>query len=778
MLQSINLSYKFLSTGRFEVPRKIDNEKRDQELSQAQRIVSIIIGRLRHIKNSIQYVDSVVLDHRLINIPTEKSIGTLKCFITFSFKIQSNLVDDGIEPIKIDLKNYCESLLTFTFRQENFTIEISEDTESNFDGIKNVVEVLRPLDMQGKKTKLIPRTLSTPLNVTKLANVMLRTNSNIGFSVMLNIHGWNESEKELILQGGIQKEDPLLNIASILTQPPLEDGEENFVDKPICKIRFYSESDFSPYLLTELLECISSDFLKTHHVKKGSTDFTNEIKEIKDYQLDGSAKIDNQYIKEPLLLKVYRSLSLNEIMNISPIPREPIPGIKHKKYNTYYPSITEVSPTGLKIGSVRTEALIDPIDVNISEKDRLRHFYVIGKTGTGKSSLLASMIIQDVLAHKSAVIIDPHGELCDDVISCVPEKCLENIILIDPKYSLEYPNCSLNVLDIGIDKEKEPVEFYMMKDYWTNELTSMFISLYGTEIFGPRIQEYFRAACLTLMEPENKGSLADIPRLFTNNEYRNKCREKLTDEDAKEFWETFDQMGSREKEEMIPYFTSKFSPLIRSYLIKNFVSPSQSTFDIEQSINEGKTILIKLSKGQLGEMGMSLIGMLILSRIKSLIFARAKIEAKKRTPISLYVDEFQNFISQDFETLLSEARKYGLSLVLAHQYLSQMQQTSFKLYGSGNSSGILDAILGNVGSSAIFRIGVKDAKELQPFLGNPISETDLVNLNNYEFISRILNNGILSSPMTVNAYRHDLLDFPTNQNELQNRIKYLMERFK
>lgn len=778
MLQSINLNYRFLSTGRFDIPRRTDGEKREQEINQTQRVVSIIIGRLRHIKNSIPYVNGVVLDYRLINFPDHESIGTLKCFITFSFKIHSDLIKDGIEQTKTDLKNYCESLLTFTLRQENFTIEFSEDNESNFENIKNVVEILRHLDMQGKKTKLIPRVLNTPLNVTKLANVMLRTNSVIGFSVMLNIHGWTESEKELILQGGIQKEDPMLNIAAVLTQPPLEDGEENYVDKPICKIRFYSEGEFSPYLITELLECISSDFLKTHNVKKGSTDFTNEMNEIKNYELDGSSLIDSPYIKEPLLLKVYRSLSLNEIMNISPIPREPIPGIKHKKYNTYYPSITEVSPIGLKIGTVRTEAMIDPVDVKISEKDRLRHFYVIGKTGTGKSSLLASMILQDVLAKKSAVIIDPHGELCDDVISCAPEKCLEDIVLIDPKYSIDYPNCSLNVLDIGIDKEKEPTEFYMMKDYWTNELTSMFISLYGSEIFGPRIQEYFRAACLTLMEPENRGSLADIPRLFTNSEYLKKCRANLTDKDAIEFWETFDQMGSVQKEEMIPYFSSKFSPLIRSYLIKGFVSHPVSTLNIEQSINEGKTILIKLSKGQLGEMGMSLIGMLILSRIKSLIFARAKIEAKKRVPISLYVDEFQNFISQDFETLLSEARKYGLSLILAHQYLSQMQQTSFKLYGSGNSSGILDAILGNVGSSAIFRIGVKDAKELQPFLGSPISENDLVNLNNYEFISRILNNGNLSSPMTVNAYRHDLLNYPTNQTELQSRINYLMERFK
>jgi hypothetical protein len=770
MSQSINLSYKFLSTGTFD-PRKTDSDKREQEMTPAQRIISIIIGRLRHIQNSIHSVNGVVLDFRLINVPNEKSFGTLKCFITFSFKMQNN---DRIEKTKIDLKNYCESLLTFTFRQENFTIEFCEGEENNFDSIKNVVEVLRHIDMQGKKTKLIPKTFNLPLNVAKLANVMLRTNSTIGFSVMLNIHGWSESEKELIFQGGIQSPDPFLG--SVFAPPPLEDGEENYVDKPICKMKFYSETDFSPYLITELLECISSDTLTTHSVKKGSTDFANEMNEIKDYEVDGSSKIDNQFIKEPLLLKVYRSISINEIMNVSPIPRGLIPGIKHKKYNTYYPSITEISPSGLKIGTVRTEAMIDPVDVNISEKDRLRHLYVIGKTGTGKSSLLSSMILQDILENKSAIVIDPHGDLCDDIISCVPEKCLDNIVLIDPMLSEDYPNCSLNVLKLQISKDTNTKEFYRLKSYWTNELTSMFLALYGAEIFGPRIQEYFRAACLTLMEPEINGSLEDVTRLFTDEEFLTQCREKLTDENTKKFWTTYDKIGYKEKEEMVPYFSSKFAPLVSDYLIKFFIAPSSSFLDFEKYIRDGKTVLIKLSKGQLGELGMRLIGMLLMSRIKSLIFSREKIEPKERIPFSLHVDEFQNFVSQDFESLLSESRKYGCGLVLAHQYLGQMQQGSFVLYGSGNNnSGILDAIFGNIGSFIIFRIGVKDSKEFQPLLGEPIKDNDLTNLSNYEFIARVLNNGTLSSPMTINAYRDELLNYPTNRNELKERIIYLMK---
>jgi hypothetical protein len=272
--------------------------------------------------------------------------------------------------------------------------------------------------------------------------------------------------------------------------------------------------------------------------------------------------------------------------------------------------------------------------------------------------------------------------------------------------------------------------------------------------------------------------LLDVPRLFTDKNFQRECRNKIKDEDAIQFWATYDQMGEREKTEMIPYFSAKFNPLVRSHMIRSFIGQTESGLTLEDDLENNKTILIRLSKGELSELGMRLIGMLLMSRIKSLTFARAKIEKEKRKFICLYVDEFQNFISESFESLLSESRKFGLGLVLAHQYLSQMDRAQFQLYGRGGNSSLLDAILGNVGNLITFRIGVKDSKEILPFLGHPISESDLINLENYQFISRILNKGVLSSPMTVLSYRHELLNFSTSQSELEARRKYILEQFK
>ncbi len=773
MSDSINIKYCFLSTGNLDF-KKVD----DLEINVAQRVFSRLIGSLKQIKIHSNFVKGCILDFRLMNYPSieNNKNETIKCFLNFSFKLSDNVDEDEIKEMRDDLIKYCESLLTFTFRQQNFTIEPDNENIYDYNQTRNIIEVLRPLNKDNKQSKLTPGTLKTQLNIKKLANLMLRSDSSIGYSVTLNLNGWTENEVSLILQGGIQSEDPFSKIGAYFARTePEEETLTSNVEKPVCKMRFFSTQDLSQFFVSELLECISPDFLKTIKINSDDEGFVEELNEIKNFELVGKSNIKGSLDLEPLILKVYRSLGIDEIANICPVPHEPVPGIKHKKYTTYYPSITEISSTGIHIGKVRTEASTEYIDVRLSSNDRLRHSYIIGKTGTGKSSLLASMAIQDIVAGNPCIVIDPHGELCDNIIAAVPEKSLDNIVLIDPSKSAEYPACSLNVFDVGAVKSE--LELMREKDYWTNELTSMFISLYTAEIFGPRIQEYFRAACLTLMDLNIKGSFVDVPRLFTNHAFLEECRKKITDTDAREFWHTYDQMGAREKQEIIPYFTSKFSPLVKSFLIKNFVSSKNSSLDLEKFILEDKSILVRLSKGDLGELGMRLIGMLIISRIKSLIFARAKIEPEKRKFLSLYVDEFQNFVSEGFQILLSESRKFGLGLVLANQYLSQMNQAQFRLYGTNSGMSLLDAILGNVGNLIIFCIGAKDSKEILPSLGSQIEEKDLINLENFYFLGRILNSGVLSSPMTVQAYRSEFLNFTTHRNELKSRIEYLMELF-
>lgn len=800
-IKSINLHYEFLSSSPkhlyFNAGSEGSNTQQGKVTDESDKLFNILIGRLKYITHhSFKYIDKCILDFRLIKMLSSKgnnTRGILRNFLTFAFKIKVEELDNTpISEIENQLKMHCDSLLTFTLRRDYFDIkEITEKEKEKsnnyYDDITNIIEILRPIDSETKEldvnSKLKFNEFDSSIELPRLANLMLRTESSsiMGYSMMSDVKGgFTQEETKLIIQAGIKEKTDKADIGD---NPDQKNDE--ITQHPICKIRFFSSEDLSDFFRAELYECFGSKKPKRNYLKKGrDKNFNDEIQELRDFELKGDSIIQelqnnaNVQLKlDTLMLKVYRSLKNKEIQNLSTIPYKPnIPGLKTKKYNSYTVPITEINEEGITLGTILTDADFRPTEVKIADKDRVKHLYIIGKTGTGKSSLLASMIIQDIAEKKSAIVIDPHGELCDEIISKVSTEFIkDNIILIDPSLSYKYPGCSMNILDIG--KSKDQFEFRWKKDYLTSELTTMFISLYGNEVFGPRIQEYFGAACRTLMEPEIKGTLTDVLRLFTDNTYLKECRSKLTDEQAKEFWRIFDETGSREKEEMLPYFSSKFAPLIRSFLISNFVEGKESNLDLEDYIENGKTVLIRLSKGELGELGMSLIGMLLITRIKSIILTRSKIPATERKFFTLYVDEFQNFISKDFQTFLSEARKYELALVLAHQYLGQMEQAQFRLYGSQNL-GLLDAIMGNVGSYAIFRIGIKDAETLQPFLGPPITKEDLVNLDNYEFIGRILNKGVLSSPMTVSAYRHlYLYEKIASKIEFEMRIEILMQKF-
>jgi hypothetical protein len=677
--------------------------------------------------------------------------------------------------------------LTFTFRQLNFTIERLDEVPVLPTNITHIIEILRPLDLPNRQGKIDPEPLKHPLNLRRLVNLMLRYRKSIGYSATIDLRGLSRDERALVLQSGLQAQDSLSKLGEHLVSPLLVSDDTAFsesVVRPVTKLRFFSADKPSDFFISELLECVSPSFPRTlSYSLKGATkdhlaQFNVELQSLQSSTVLGDSPIAFFPTMQQLMRKVYRSLGIDEIANIAPFPREPIPGITHKRYKSFVPPISDLSFEGILLGTVRTEASSEANEVRLPPADRLRHLYVIGKTGTGKSSFLASLIIQDIVNNLGVVVVDPHGDLCDDVVSALPERCLENVILVDPMLSASYPKCSLNVLDIG-SSSKSDEELAQAKDYWTGELTSMFLSLYGSEVFGPRIQEYFQAACLTLMSSRVAGTLVDVPRLFVDADFRNQVREATKgDLYVNEFWSGYDASGSRERDEILPYFTSKFSPLVRSHAIRNFVGQSVSALKIDEYISNRKACLIRLSKGRLGELQMRLIGMLLFSKLKSSVFMRQSEEVSSRKPVMLYVDEFQNFMFEGFQTLLSEARKYGLGLVLAHQYLAQLRQERFQLYGSGRDAGLLPAILGNVGSVAVFRVGSTDGAEMAPHLAEPVEAKDLVNIENYSFVARLLNDGVLGAPMTVSAYRHEFLTHATFPEERQARIDYVMNQFR
>jgi type IV secretory pathway TraG/TraD family ATPase VirD4 len=232
----------------------------------------------------------------------------------------------------------------------------------------------------------------------------------------------------------------------------------------------------------------------------------------------------------------------------------------------------------------------------------------------------------------------------------------------------------LNLFDIKSVNEADRV---------VNDATEMFLKMFGPEIFGPRIQEYFKFGALTLLEDlEDPATLLDVPRLFTDDSYREYKTKKVKNPVVKNFWEkTYSAMGDREKQEIIPYFTSKFVSFNTNSLIRNIIGQTRSAFNFRQIMDEGKILLINLSKGKIGELNAQLLGMILVSNIYNAAMSRADIDEDKRRDFYLYVDEFQNFVTNTFADILSEARKYRLSLIMAHQYIAQLDG------GGGNNIG-------------------------------------------------------------------------------------------
>ena len=375
-------------------------------------------------------------------------------------------------------------------------------------------------------------------------------------------------------------------------------------------------------------------------------------------------------------------------------------------------------------------------EVRIKPGDRMRHFYAIGKSGTGKSTILENMIRQDLQNGQGLCLVDPHGDLVEAVLPHIPRERAEDVIVFDPG-DLERP-MGLNLLEADTDEQKE---------FLSQEALAIFIKLYGEEIMGPRLQHYFRNGVLTLMADEEEGAtLLDIMRLFTDDEYQMRKRRCLKNKPAvQSFWDReMAKSGAREKEEIIPYFAAKFGPFVTNAQVRNILGQAKSGFDFRKVMDEGKILLCNLSKGKLGDLNAKLLGMIMVSKIQMAAMSRVDTAEKDRRDFYLYVDEFQNFVTDSFASILSEARKYRLGLIIAHQYISQITQSNEGGKGKHEDNTLRDAVFGNVGSMMCFKIGAQDAevmeKEFQPIF----TQQDLINIANYQSYMKLNINGATS----------------------------------
>lgn len=363
-----------------------------------------------------------------------------------------------------------------------------------------------------------------------------------------------------------------------------------------------------------------------------------------------------------------------------------------------------------------------------SKSDRRRHFYVIGQTGTGKTSLLKEMIRQDIQAGNGVGVIDPHGELIEATLANIPKERIEDVVLFEP-FDLTRP-IGLNMLEYESPEQK---------DFAVQEMIAIFHKLFPPEIIGPMFEHYIRNAMLSIMvDKKNPGTLVEIPRMFTDEEFMEDKLRKVTDPIVRNFWQKeWKQTTGATRSDMLGYVVSKVGRFIENEMMRNIIGQSHCGFDLGKIMDEGKIFLANLSKGQTGEVNSSLLGLILVSKMQMAAMKRAKISEEERKDFYLYIDEFQNFTTDSIATILSEARKYRLNLILAHQYIPQLTPE------------IRDAVLGNVGTIAAFRIGADDAEFLEKQFEPEFSRFDLVNLDNFTLVIKMMINNKISSPFKL-----------------------------
>jgi hypothetical protein len=369
--------------------------------------------------------------------------------------------------------------------------------------------------------------------------------------------------------------------------------------------------------------------------------------------------------------------------------------------------------------------------VRIQKKDRQRHMYVIGQTGTGKSVFLSNMAIQDIQAGEGVCVVDPHGDLIEAILPHIPRERVDDVILFEP-YDLDRP-MGLNMLEYKSEEQK---------DFAVQEMIAIFYKLFPPEMIGPMFEHNMRNVMLTLMtDQKNPGTLAEIPRMFTDQDYQRTWIEKLKDPIVRAFWEKeMAKTSDFHKSEMLGYLISKVGRFVENEMMRNIIGQSHSAFDLRKIMDEGKVLLVNLSKGKVGEVNSSLLGLIIVSKIQMAAYSRADMPESQRRDFYLYVDEFQNFATDSFASILAEARKYHLNLIVAHQYTTQLEEK------------IRDAVFGNVGTFVAFRIGVEDAEIVAKVFDPVFSEMDVINIARFHTYLRLMIDAGMSKPFAMGTY--------------------------
>ncbi len=368
--------------------------------------------------------------------------------------------------------------------------------------------------------------------------------------------------------------------------------------------------------------------------------------------------------------------------------------------------------------------------IRLAQNDRARHMYVVGQTGTGKSTFLENLALQDMLAGEGFAFIDPHGDTAEKLLSMVPKERTEDVIYFCPA-DMDYP-IGLNLFEFHSPEQK---------DFLIQEAINMLYKLYDPQhqgIIGPRYEHWFRNAALTIMADPEGATFIDIPKVFTDAKYAKQKLEFVTDQTVQDFWNK--EMASTSdyhKSEVLGWFVSKFGAFLSNEMMRNIIGQTKSSFDLREIMDQKKILLVNLSKGRTGELNSKLLGMIFVMKFQAAAMSRASIPESERVDFCLYVDEFQNFSTDSFATIMSEARKYHLNLIVANQFTTQLSEE------------IRDAVFGNMGTIVAFRIGQNDVDSLTKYFQPLFDGDDLLRVPNYNAVVRTLIGGVPTQPFSM-----------------------------
>lgn len=404
------------------------------------------------------------------------------------------------------------------------------------------------------------------------------------------------------------------------------------------------------------------------------------------------------------------------------------------------PAPVEMAHDGITVGVNRYGA--DETPVRFAPADRLRHCYVIGQTGTGKTGLIKNMIIQDIKNGEGVAFIDPHGNDIEDVLAAIPPERQKDVIYFDPAYTAR--PMGLNMLEYDRSRPE-------LKTFVVDEVYGIFRKLYADvpEAFGPMFEQYYRNAVqLVVEDPDTGSTFVEIPRVFADKAFRDLKLSRCPNPIIVQFWRKIAEQaqGDASLGDIAPYITSKFDVFLANDIMRPIVSQEKSAFNFREIMDSKKIFLANLSKGRLGERNTALLGLILVSKFLQAAFSR--VDTRGDLPVFyMYIDEFQNFATPSIATILSEARKYKLSLTIAHQFIAQLEEN------------IRDAVIGNVGTKIAMRIGTTDAEFLEKQFAPTFTAQDLENLPNRNAVAALLVGGTPARPFTLETVNLPHFDF-------------------